>query len=1417
MNRDLCAAVPSMLNSAVWSKRARVAIFTLVGMALMAASGCGGAASSPPPPPTPDFSVSVSGAVSLAEGGSQTIVVSSSSLNGFSGPIEVSFSGLPAGVSVSPATFMLTANGLQAVTFSASSSAAAANAIGVTVQGTSGSLAHTTTVQVTVLGPPSFTLSVQPTTLTMNDSSSQIVSVAATGVNGFAGQVTVNVTGLPAGVTAAPNPFNVQANTSYPLTLTTSATASGSSTVQFSGTSGSVTASTSMALTINTAPDFSISPGTYTGLADGVSNTWTIGATAINGFSAPINFSLTGLPTGVTASPATFTLNPGSTQQVTFTAALNAPPETSGSVTVQAVSGSISHTSSFPFAVSAPSVSVSLQPSTVTIPAGSTAMVEVQVTGTYEATQGNITGTVTGVPAGVTASPSSFTVAPNGGEFDLYLTAAASGASGGTVTVQAQYGTAKSSASFGVTIGTAPVVTAVPLGLRTRLLRTDSTSDYAEFPPPNWTVYHSDSKRFFASDYGLGRVNVIDSTTQKMVTSIAVPGAFGMDLAPDGSVLYVGTASGDLYVIDPVGLTIVKRYSAASIGPNGFAANAVYALANGKFLLQQYFMVSGYSWVDGNGPVALWNPADNSLVEFEAQQDGTVANPNTIESSCYNKFEFGVLTNNRTRFLMTPTLTSQGSWMLCSLDPNADTFVQATLTNPQSGDLDTLAVSPDGNTVAAFNGTTLFVLDAATLTVKNSFSVASSQTSGYPSMMIGPDNETVYITGAQNNAVVLAYDLTTGQETGWLPTAQTPDASGVGTDAPQLQAMSDNGLLGGTIDQGFVLVDTTKTNGLPVGTPFGPQQLEITAGPVSGGTADSWLAADYGPPSAPPLGSIYFGANAATDIDSSTVMGDYLLATTPPGTPGPVDVVTLSTDGGEQFIPEGFSYGPSVVESPTKYATAEGGGTASVYGYGFGASYFVGVDTRLGTVPSDLQMTVGGASAPATAYYPEFYLLWYPNPPYPLQDVEYTMPAGVAGTRSDLTITNGNGTTTDAGAITYLPAVQSFPVDGQLLDGLYDARRDVYYFTDVNQVRVFSRTQGKWLDSIAIPSPAGAYGVQRLFGLALSPDGTKLAVSDAGAFAVYIIDPDNPASIQSFTFSSQMDFGGSPITTTPSGIAITNSGQVWFATFDQDGDGAPFLYHLDPTTGQINIAGGTQAQLGPVGYPQNEGNLPYGRLPMSADGSTIYFANEGEIGALNTATGAVSYCESCADQDEGGFDIVLTPDGTGVFGDGLLLDTSMNFHGIQSVNYREIVEANFVYGAAFSGDGRLLFQPGTQNIDIYDGQTGAFVGRVSLGVPLSPNYRALVSDGKDNVLVAITGQNGDGIAVIDLSSVPSPAALSYPHVEAPRAPEANVQTAGPVPQSQVAAGVRSKAGLRFRYTVRPFRGKVTTSTPGRAN
>jgi hypothetical protein len=573
------------------------------------------------------------------------------------------------------------------------------------------------------------------------------------------------------------------------------------------------------------------------------------------------------------------------------------------------------------------------------------------------------------------------------------------------------------------------------------------------------------------------------------------------------------------------------------------------------------------------------------------------------------------------------------------------------------------------------------------------------------------------------------------------------------TSVPLMQAISANGLIGGVMEQGFGLLDISALNPLPVGTSFGATALLGSPyGPVAGGTPASWWQSLLSGTTPPPLGSAYFGANAATSVSESAQEMETIYATTPAGAPGPVNVFTATTDGGEQILPDAFSYGPWVLEAPTGYATAEGGGPAQVYGYGMGPSYVP--STQIVPPPADLQVLGGSIQAKVTGYLPGPY--WDGNfltLPFPLVGAEFTVPQGTPGTSMNIAVNNTSGSTSVTQGITYLPAIQTFPVNGQLIDGVYDSLRDLYYFTDVNQIRVFSRTQGTWLSSIPVPSPAGAYGPQRLFGIALSPDGSKLAVSDAGAFAIYVIDPDNPTSIVSYPVASKIF--GEVITETPSGVAITNSGQIYFTTFDQDGDGAPFLIHLDPGTGNISNVGGS------TGYIQSQGAYQYGRLPISVDGTRIYFNNYGQIGYIDTTTGAVTYCSECADLGQDGYDVVLSSNQTSLYSDGFMMDSQLNIEGFQALNWRESFDADYVYGATLSADGSLLFQPASQSIDIFDGRTGAFHSRVSLSVALSSNYRALVGDGKDNVQVAITGDSGSGIAVIDLSSVPEPNPVAY--------------------------------------------------------
>lgn len=110
--------------------------------------GCG---SSSPPAAKPNFTLSASAStVALTPGGStQAVTLSATAVNGFSGTIQVTASGLPSGVTVLPATVSLVPGAPQQVTLAAGSTAAAATAQ-AQFKATSGTISQVTPITITV-------------------------------------------------------------------------------------------------------------------------------------------------------------------------------------------------------------------------------------------------------------------------------------------------------------------------------------------------------------------------------------------------------------------------------------------------------------------------------------------------------------------------------------------------------------------------------------------------------------------------------------------------------------------------------------------------------------------------------------------------------------------------------------------------------------------------------------------------------------------------------------------------------------------------------------------------------------------------------------------------------------------------------------------------------------------------------------------------------------------------------------------------------------------------------------------------------------------------------------------------------------------------------------------------------------------
>lgn len=134
---------------------------------------------------------------------------------------------------------------------------------------------------------------------------------------------------------------------------------------------------------------------------------------SVGNFSGPVTYSATDLPAGVTVTPVTQTLNGYSYLSLTFKSDATLKPGTYP-ITLTADGGSVKASASTELRVPAPTVNIAVSSSTYygqQIYQGGTAQLNVDVS-TQNGFNGQTTLTVTGLPAGVTASPKTVTVTP---------------------------------------------------------------------------------------------------------------------------------------------------------------------------------------------------------------------------------------------------------------------------------------------------------------------------------------------------------------------------------------------------------------------------------------------------------------------------------------------------------------------------------------------------------------------------------------------------------------------------------------------------------------------------------------------------------------------------------------------------------------------------------------------------------------------------------------------------------------------------------------------------------------------------------------------------------------------------------------------------------------------------------------------
>ncbi len=899
------------------------------------------------------------------------------------------------------------------------------------------------------------------------------------------------------------------------------------------------------------------------------------------------------------------------------------------------------------------------------------AQVQVSATGT-----GGFTGTISvsgsGLPAGVSESPVTFSLTP-GQNQSVSLSASGSvAAQSVTLTWTGTAGSLTHNATAKLNVETAPTVSSPT---RTTLVRNDSTpiENTNGYPFALQTArYDPVTRNFFVSNTLLNRVEVYSAQTEQLVTTIPVPAPTAMDFTVAYDLLYIGTLTDYLFVIDPVKLQVVQRVASEIMLPStSFSPIAPIVLSDGRVL-----MTTNLS-IDGSPLEVMWNPAN-----------GTGEN---VTSMFNENIAIMARSGDHTKVLLLPATAANA--FLFDASTNSVVTASATFGN-------TIAVgNQDGSRwyVEGY-GPTLAVLNGQLQQIAQSATACCSS-----DIVLSQDERTVYTSANSSNADynTAAFDATTLQYKGWI--SSVPVEGFIG--AAELKDMDETGLILGIEDHGVAFLDASlalNTGSSTTGFNFGyitPDNSTLNTATTVKMTVLAGANSDLSTP------TVYFGPNAASNVSLSNLVINATASASP--FPGPVNVFTSQSNGNLAIVPDGFSYGPTLVYEPTNASVADGGGPADFFTFGAGTS-----------APS-IQFGFGAGSAAVNSISPG-----YASIPYAflnLQDLEVTVPQGTPGPVG-LSLVAPSGSSNLPNGFRYYPALQTFPLSNPgLQQGSYDPTRNRLYFTNVDHVEVFNTLQQNWSTPIILPNGKTGRSLQSI---SLSPDGSTLAIGDTANKSILVLDPDQPTNVTEYPSGTALG---------PTSVSTVN-GAVYFWACGPSGSGLEKLDLNTTTTTALNLAC----------------SEPHDRLSGTSDGSEVFAYTAGSLYSINVASDKVTLLLfAVAVADTG--DMAITGDGTHSVTAGKILDN--NFYFASAITYLDAatIDVSATYGIKWYPTGSLILQPLTHQIDVIDGNTGLLRDRVSLPVTVANVFDASVVDTADNSLFVITSQ---GIAELSLSSLP---------------------------------------------------------------
>ena len=387
--------------------------------------------------------------ITLNEGTSTTSIITIVPTNGFAAPVDLFVipSSGDLNASIQPATVT---SGSYSATLSVNSTIPGHYSVDISGSsaGISGFVSNDTIVDVAVVGPD-FSLSTNPTSLTITAGGSKTSTISITPFGGFSSPVDLTASS-PTGITTSFNPTTVTSPTPSTLTITVDPSVMpGTYTLDIHGTSGRLDRITQ--LTINVAGFTLRAYPTSLTIIVGTSQPSAITVVPENGFTGTVQLSAS-LPTGLTGTPSPNSVTGSGPSTLSIAAAANIAPGTY-LVNVTGASGALSQKVTITISVPAPDFDVSATPNTVSCLVG----IDCPTTIAIAPTKG-FAGTVTFTPnpsQGLSCNPVGSISVPTA--LTATLSCHASVAGSYTVTVTGASGTiSHTTAAITYTIALAP-------------------------------------------------------------------------------------------------------------------------------------------------------------------------------------------------------------------------------------------------------------------------------------------------------------------------------------------------------------------------------------------------------------------------------------------------------------------------------------------------------------------------------------------------------------------------------------------------------------------------------------------------------------------------------------------------------------------------------------------------------------------------------------------------------------------------------------------------------------------------------------------------------------------------------------------------------------------------------------------------